>query len=54
MVVLTVVGKFSFDPCNLTELTKYIYPSFLNTGGDGVGRGVFFIFMCLIFLKGGL
>ena len=25
MVVLTVVGNFSFDPCNLTELIECIY-----------------------------
>ena len=39
MAVLTVVGNFSFDLCNLTELKKYIYPPFFfNTGEMGWER----------------
>ena len=38
MAVLTVVGNFSFDLCNLTELKKYIYPLFFNTGEMGWER----------------
>ena len=49
MVVLTVVGNFSFDPCNLTELIECIYLFFflfffVTQMGMGWEGEVFFFF----------